>query len=113
MRATTRDGFELKLGVAHLGHFALTGLLLPALARSEAPRVVSVSSLAHATGRIDFADLQCERKYNSTLAYARAKLACLMFALELHRRATATRSKLISVAAHPASRGRRLRRLGA
>jgi NAD(P)-dependent dehydrogenase (short-subunit alcohol dehydrogenase family) len=101
VRAITRDGFELKLGVAHLGHFALTGWLLPALARSEQPRVVSVSSLAHATGRIDFDDLQCERKYSSTIAYARAKLACLMFALELHRRAKAAHSALISVAAHP------------
>ena len=88
MRATTRDGFELKFGVAHLGHFALTGLLLPALARSGTPRVVSVSSIAHATGRIDLDDLQCERRYNSTIAYAGTKLACLMFALELHRRAT-------------------------
>ncbi len=101
LRATTRDGFELKFGVAHLGHFALTGLLLPALARSEQPRVVSVSSLAHARGRIDFDDLQCERRYNSMIAYSRTKLACLMFALELHRRATAAGSKLISVAAHP------------
>jgi NAD(P)-dependent dehydrogenase (short-subunit alcohol dehydrogenase family) len=101
VRATTKDGFELKLGVAHLGHFALTGLLLPALGRSERPRVVSVSSLAHATGRIEFDDLQCQRKYTSTIAYAQAKLACLMFALELHRRASAARSKLVSVAAHP------------
>jgi NAD(P)-dependent dehydrogenase (short-subunit alcohol dehydrogenase family) len=101
VRATTTDGFELKLGVAHLGHFALTGLLLPALARSVKPRVVSVSSLAHATGRIDFDDLQCERKYSSTTAYARAKLACLLFALELDRRAKAVRSELVSVAAHP------------
>jgi NAD(P)-dependent dehydrogenase (short-subunit alcohol dehydrogenase family) len=101
VRATTKDGFELKLGVAHLGHFALTGLLLPALARSDRTRVVSVSSLAHATGRIDFDDLQCERSYSSALAYARAKLACLMFALELHRRASAAGSPLASVAAHP------------
>jgi len=100
-RATTRDGFELKFGVAHLGHFALTGWLLPALARSEQPRVVSVSSLAHARGRIDFDDLQCERRYNSTIAYSRTKLACLVFARELHRRATSAGSNLISVAAHP------------
>jgi NAD(P)-dependent dehydrogenase (short-subunit alcohol dehydrogenase family) len=101
VRATTRDGFELEFGVAHLGHFALTGLLLPALARSEQPRVVSVSSIAHARGRIDLDDLQCERRYSSTIAYSGTKLACLMFALELHRRATAAGSKLISVAAHP------------
>jgi NAD(P)-dependent dehydrogenase (short-subunit alcohol dehydrogenase family) len=100
-RATTRDGFELEFGVAHLGHFALTGLLLPALARSEKPRVVSVSSIAHARGSIELDDLQLERKYNSTIAYAGTKLACLMFALELHRRAAAAGSPLISVAAHP------------
>jgi NAD(P)-dependent dehydrogenase (short-subunit alcohol dehydrogenase family) len=101
VRATTRDGFELEFGVAHLGHFALTGLLLPALARSEAPRVVSVSSIAHARGRIDLDDLQYERGYSSSRAYSGTKLACLMFALELHRRAKATGSDLTSVAAHP------------
>lgn len=100
-RATTRDGFELELGVAHLGHFALTGLLLGALARSERPRVVSVASIAHARGRIDLDDLQLERNYRSSTAYANAKLACLIFALELHRRATAAGSRLVSVAAHP------------
>jgi NAD(P)-dependent dehydrogenase (short-subunit alcohol dehydrogenase family) len=100
-RATTRDGFELEFGVAHLGHFALTGLLLPALARSEQPRVVSVSSIAHARGRIDLDDLQYERHYASSIAYGGTKLACLMFALELHRRATAAGTRLVSVAAHP------------
>jgi len=100
-RATTRDGFELELGVAHLGHFALTGLLLPALARSPRPRVVSVASIAHATGRIDLDDLQLERGYTSSRAYGNAKLACLMFALELDRRVTAAGLPLLSVAAHP------------
>jgi NAD(P)-dependent dehydrogenase (short-subunit alcohol dehydrogenase family) len=100
-RATTRDGFELKFGVAHLGHFALTGLLLPTLERSEQPRVVSVSSIAHARGRIDLDDLQLERGYSSSRAYSAAKLACLMFAIELDRRAKKAGSKLISVAAHP------------
>lgn len=101
VRATTRDGFELEFGVAHLGHFALTGLLLPALARSAAPRVVSVSSIAHASGRIDLDDLQFERGYTSSRAYGGTKLACLMFALELHRRASAAGNGMISVAAHP------------
>lgn len=100
-RTTTSDGFELEFGVAHLGHFALTGLLLPVLGRSQEPRVVSVSSLAHATGRIPFDDLQYENKYSSSVAYAGAKLACLMFALELDRRASAVGSRLRSVAAHP------------
>jgi NAD(P)-dependent dehydrogenase (short-subunit alcohol dehydrogenase family) len=100
-RATTRDGFELEMGVAYLGHFALTGLLLPALERSAQPRVVSVSSIAHASGRIDLDDLQLERRYTSSTAYSAAKLACLLFALELDRRAKAAHSALISVAAHP------------
>jgi len=101
VRATTRDGFELEFGVAYLGHFALTGLLIPALMRSERPRVVSVSSLAHRSGRLDLDDLQMERGYNSSRCYGATKLACLMFALELHRRATAAGSRLVSVAAHP------------
>jgi NAD(P)-dependent dehydrogenase (short-subunit alcohol dehydrogenase family) len=100
-RATTSDGFELEFGVAYLGHFALTGLLLPALARSEQPRVVSVFSLAHRGARLDLDDLQLERGYSSSRSYGAAKLACLTFALELHRRATAAGSRLISVAAHP------------
>jgi NAD(P)-dependent dehydrogenase (short-subunit alcohol dehydrogenase family) len=101
VRATTRDGFELEFGVAHLGHFALTGLLLPALVQSPRPRVVSVGSIAHAGGRIDTGDLQLARGYTSSRAYANTKLACLMFALELHRRATAAGLGLVSVAAHP------------
>ena len=100
-RTTTRDGFELELGVAHLGHFALTGLLLPALARSALPRVVSVASIAHARGRIDLGNLQLERGYTSSRAYGNAKLACLLFALELDRRARAAGLPLVSVAAHP------------
>jgi NAD(P)-dependent dehydrogenase (short-subunit alcohol dehydrogenase family) len=100
-RAITRDGFELELGVAYLGHFALTGLLLPALARSGRARVVSVASIAHATGRIDLDDLQLERSYSSSRAYGNAKLACLMFALELSRRVRAAGLPLVSVAAHP------------
>ncbi|HET8883646.1 MAG TPA: SDR family NAD(P)-dependent oxidoreductase, partial [Solimonas sp.] len=100
-RATTRDGFELKFGVGHLGHFALTDGLLPALLRSDAPRVVSVSSIVQASGRIDFDDLHAERRYLSSRAYSQTKLACLIFALELQRRADAAGVPLISVAAHP------------
>lgn len=100
-RQTTRDGFELEFGVAHLGHFALTGLLLPALRRAAAPRVVNVSSLSHTHGQIDFDDLQHERGYVASRAYTCTKLACLMFALELNRRAGVAGADLISVAAHP------------
>ena len=100
-RATTADGFELMFGICHLGHFALTGLLMPALLRSANPRVVNVSSMSHSGGEIDFDDLQFEQDYASSRAYAGTKLACLMFALELNRRARAAGSTLISVSAHP------------
>ncbi len=101
VRATTRDGFERQFGTNHLGHFALTGLLLPALLRAAAPRVVAISSVAHRAGRIDFDDLQGERAYKGGKAYNQSKLANLMFALELDRRARAAGSRLVSVAAHP------------
>ncbi len=101
VRATTRDGFERQFGTNHLGHFALTGLLLPALLRAPTPRVVAISSIAHRTGSIDFGDLQGERGYKGGKAYNQSKLANLMFALELDRRARAVASRLVSVAAHP------------
>jgi NAD(P)-dependent dehydrogenase (short-subunit alcohol dehydrogenase family) len=100
-RTTTADGFELAFGVAFLGHFALTAQLLPALLRSRQPRVVTVSSNSHPQGRIDFDNLQLERRYLSSQAYTSSKLACLMFAVELARRATAAGTQLLSVAAHP------------
>jgi NAD(P)-dependent dehydrogenase (short-subunit alcohol dehydrogenase family) len=101
VRAMTKDGFERQFGTNHLGHFALTGLLLPALLRAAAPRVVAISSIAHRTGKIDFDDLQGERVYKGGKAYNQSKLANLMFALELDRRARAAGSRLVSVAAHP------------
>src|SRR5205823_6366401 len=73
----TADGFELQLGTNHLGHFALTSLLLPVLHRAPAPRVVTVSSTAHKIGRIRFDDLMSERRYNRWLAYGQSKLANL------------------------------------
>lgn len=100
-RQTTADGFEMQFGTNHLGHFALTARLLPLLRRASAPRVVSVSSLAHRTGWIDFNDLQGARLYSAWKAYGQSKLACLMFALELQRRSDAAGWKLISNAAHP------------
>ncbi|PPE72023.1 short chain dehydrogenase [Solimonas fluminis] len=100
-RATTADGFERAFGVAYLGHYALTARLMPALLRSSAPRVVSVSSNSHPGGRLDFADLQLERNYQSSQAYTNSKLACLMFAMELQRRSDAAGLGLLSVAAHP------------
>ena len=100
-RRVTPDGFELQFGTNYLGHFALAARLLPQLLASGAPRVVSVSSVAHARARIDFADLQGARAYSPWASYGQSKLAMLMFALELQRRADAAGWPLRSVAAHP------------
>jgi len=97
----TADGFERQLGTNHLGHFALTGRLLPFLLQRRGARVVTVSSVAHRTGAIDFDDLQGERNYRRWRRYGQSKLANLMFALELDRRARASGAALISVATHP------------
>ena len=100
-RQTTADGFEMQFGTNYLGHFALTARLMPLLRRSSGPRVVSVSSLAHRTGSIDFGDLQSTRLYSPWKAYGQSKLACLMFALELQRRSDAAGWNLTSNVAHP------------
>jgi NAD(P)-dependent dehydrogenase (short-subunit alcohol dehydrogenase family) len=100
-RRLTADGFELQFGTNHLGHFALTGLLLPRLLQTSEPRVVTVSSSAHRTGRIDFDDLQGERRYGRWSAYGQSKLANLLFAYELQRRADAAGARLRSLAVHP------------
>jgi NAD(P)-dependent dehydrogenase (short-subunit alcohol dehydrogenase family) len=100
-RQTTADGFERQLGTNHLGHFALTGLLLPRLVEGDDPRVVTISSNAHKYGRIDFDDLMSERGYRRWIAYGQSKLANLLFAFELQRRADAAGIGLRSVAAHP------------
>ncbi len=97
-KRATADGFELQLGTNHVGHFALTGLLLPNLLASRDPRVVTVSSTLHAYGRIRFDDLQSERRYRRYGAYFQSKLANLLFAFELDRRAG---GRLRSIAAHP------------
>jgi NAD(P)-dependent dehydrogenase (short-subunit alcohol dehydrogenase family) len=100
-RRTTVEGFESQFGTNHLGHFALTGLLLGQLLNAPAPRVVTVSSPAHRMGTIKFDDLQGERSYNNWLAYGQSKLANLMFAFELNRRAVQAGAGLKSYAAHP------------
>lgn len=97
-RGTTADGFERQLGTNHLGHFALSGLLLPALLAAPAPRVVVLSSSAHRTGRIAFDDLMGERSYSRWSAYGQSKLANLLFARELSRRAD---GRLLVASAHP------------
>ena len=100
-RRVTRDGFEEQFGTNYLGHFALTGRLLPALLRAPGCRVVSLASLAHVQGRITLDDLQTERPYDAWKAYRQSKLAMLIFARELQRRADLHHWPLRSVAAHP------------
>ena len=100
-RELTEDGFERQIATNHLGHFALTGLLLPALKQAAAPRVVTVASLAHRNGRMEWDNLQGERSYKPLLAYGTSKLANLLFARELNRRAHAAGLSLTSVAVHP------------
>jgi len=109
-RELTEDGFEMQFGVNVLGHFALTALVMPALERAAAqsgatPRVVTIASIAHKRGRINFEDLQSARGYDAMAAYRQSKLADLMFALEMDRRLRAVGAVsglgVMSVAAHP------------
>ena len=101
-RRQTRDGFEQQIGVNHLAHFALTAWLKDALCASQGGgRVVTVASVAHRRAVLDFDDLQSERSYVPRDVYAKTKLATLMFALELHRRAQRNNWNLHSIAAHP------------
>ncbi|MEO5608788.1 MAG: oxidoreductase [Ornithinibacter sp.] len=97
----TQDGHELQFGTNHLGHFALTALLLPHLLQAHSPRVTTVSSLAHNQGDGRILEASPRDGYNASTAYGQSKLANLIFALELQRRATAAGSPLTSNAAHP------------
>jgi NAD(P)-dependent dehydrogenase (short-subunit alcohol dehydrogenase family) len=101
-KGTTKDGFELQFGTNHLGHFALTGLLLDRLLPVEGSRVVTVSSVGHRIlAKIHFDDLQWERSYNRVAAYGQSKLANLMFTYELQRRLEAKGAPTQALAAHP------------
>ena len=100
-RRTTPQGFEMQFGTNHLGHFALTGLLLPALLRQPESRVVTVASIAHKGGRLNFDDLNAERSYDPRGAYQQSKLANLVCGLEFDRRLRAHAAKTASVIAHP------------
>jgi NAD(P)-dependent dehydrogenase (short-subunit alcohol dehydrogenase family) len=97
----TADGFETQFGVNHLGHFALTGLLLPMVMGSPAGRVVTVSSSVHMIGNIAFDNLDGAKRYNAWLAYGQSKIANLLFAYELQRSLTRIGSKVISASCHP------------
>jgi NAD(P)-dependent dehydrogenase (short-subunit alcohol dehydrogenase family) len=110
-KQTTHDGFELQFGTNHLGHFALTGLLLEQMLPVPGSRVVTVSSLAHRIrARINFGDLQSQRSYSPVAAYSQSKLANLMFTYELHRRLSGAATTTIAVAAHPGLAGTELTR---
>jgi NAD(P)-dependent dehydrogenase (short-subunit alcohol dehydrogenase family) len=101
-KGTTMDGFELQFGTNHLGHFALTGLLLDRLLPVEGSRVVTVSSIGHRIlAKIHFDDLQADRSYNRVAAYGQSKLANLMFTYELQRRLTLKGAPTVALAAHP------------
>jgi NAD(P)-dependent dehydrogenase (short-subunit alcohol dehydrogenase family) len=108
----TAEGFEMQLGTNHLGHFALTGLLLEPLLAAPAGRVVNVSSTAHKMGRMNFDDLQGERRYLKWVAYAQSKLANLLFSYELQRRLEAAGARAISVACHPGYSATNLQAVG-
>lgn len=99
-RHTTADGYELQFGTNHLGHAALTGRLMPLLRAGQA-RVTTITSSAARSGRIDWEDLQSERRYSPVRAYNFSKLANLLFALELNRLSTANEWGIVSNAAHP------------
>ncbi|MFJ4919574.1 oxidoreductase [Streptomyces sp. NPDC088725] len=110
---TTADGFETQFGVNHLGHFALTGLLLPRLLETPGARVVSVSSGMHALANIDINDLNSEHQYRRWIAYGRSKTANLLFVHELTRRFAAVGSDVVVAAAHPGYASTNLQTAGA
>ncbi len=108
----TADGFEMQFGTNHLGHFALTGLLLDRLLATEGARVVNVASGAHRMGSIRFDDLQWKNGYRKWRAYGQSKLANLLFTLELQRKLDAAGKKLLCVACHPGYAATNLQAVG-
>lgn len=97
----TKDGFELEFGVNYIGHYVLTALLFPLLKRTAKSRIVSMSSIAHLNGRIDFENLKLEKPFDKFREYGQSKVADLIFSLELQRRIEKQKLDIISVAAHP------------
>ncbi len=97
----TTEGFELQFGVNFLGHFALTGLLYPSLVSTEDSRVVTLSSMAYLRGIIDFDNLKSEKSYDPMREYCQSKLADILFSVELHRRLSSIKSRILSLAAQP------------
>ena len=111
-RRETADGFELQFGTNVLGHFALTCLLRPALERAAAARVVTLASIAHKRGKINFDDLQSERSYDPRGAYNQSKLGDLMFSFELEHRLRSAGSRITSIAVHPGVAQTRIIKIG-
>ncbi|MEU2113084.1 oxidoreductase [Streptomyces sp. NPDC019507] len=109
----TADGFETQFGINHLGHFALTGLLVRKLLNTPGARVVTVSSAMHAVADIDMGDLNSERRYRRWIAYGRSKTANLLFTHELARRLRAAGSDVVAAAAHPGYAATNLQTAGA
>tara|TARA_R110002072_G_scaffold214404_2_gene371578 strand:- start:33596 stop:34516 length:921 start_codon:yes stop_codon:yes gene_type:complete len=98
---TTKDGFESQFGVNYLAHFHLTNLLFPLLKITPNARVVTLSSLAHKTGKISFDNLNAEKGYDKWSVYAQSKLACMIFAYELQRRLDSAGINAMALSAHP------------
>ncbi|MCO4762518.1 MAG: SDR family oxidoreductase [Myxococcales bacterium] len=109
-RRETKDGFEMQLGTNHIGHFALTARLLPLL--QTGGRIINVSSQAHRMGRMNWADIMGQNRYNKWLIYGQSKLANLLFHFELDRRLRAHRPDLRAVAAHPGYSATNLQAVG-
>lgn len=97
----TQDGFESQMGANYFGHFVLTEGLLKTIMNTPNSRIISLSSIAHKQGKINFKDLQYEQNYDAMKAYAQSKFACLIFAIELQRKLEKAGSSTISLAAHP------------
>ncbi len=100
-KSTTADGFEMQLGVNHLGHFALTADLLPTLLATKDSRIVSMSSMGHRAGSLHFDDIMFTKRYDRWRPYFQSKLANLLFTAELHRRLQAGGQETAALAAHP------------
>lgn len=99
--AKTEDGFESQMGVNYFSHFLLINLLFPIINNTPESRIITTSSIAHENAKIDFDNLNSEKSYSKMGAYGQSKLACLMFAYELHRRLQNANSKVISLSVHP------------
>lgn len=109
-RIETADGFEMQFGTNHLGHFALTGLLFDMLRNTPGARIVTVSSIVHRFGNVDFENLNAEKSYNPSNAYSQSKLANLLFTYEMQRRLEGAGIEMLAAASHPGWTGTNLQK---